>query len=392
MRKGEGIGQTQEERNIGVMRGWFPRWAYQTAWNLHKITFEFEAEPKAGKVKALKDFQPGFTKPDFYRHRIKRGPAIICGAGPSLDKNIEHLKKSKMPIFISETLFGTFRYHEIRADYVCNYDSAQHWEPFLSGYDKTGSTLVTHPGVDPRVIDLWEGDKIYYLMNHISKIEHSSLKDGMTIDQVVEVIKEQIFGSELFEAFNPLLYPMIATTILNAGCVVNNAIQVANFMGYGPLFLVGVDFGFPYEQNRCTSWFKRNGEWICEKPIFGITEEVVARELIMSDVGIITTEEQLEYKLALIAIYRIEKAQLYDCSEGIITELPKLNLKEVIEKNGKGFRRREYEKIERVCHDFMAKWNAVSNERVENRENAETVPAVSEGIRNSSEPVEVGGD
>ena len=390
MRQGEGIGQTQEERNIGVMRGWYPRWAYQTAWNLHKITEEFEAD--TGKVKALKDFQPHFTKPDYFKNRVKRGPAIICGAGPSLDSELDNLKNSQMPIFISETLFGLFRYHGIRADYVCNYDAAQHWDLFLKEYDKEGSTLVTHPGVDPRVIDGWEGDKIYYLMNHISKIDPNQLKEGMSIADVVANIKNQTFGSELFEALNPILYRMIATTILNAGCVVNNALQVANFMGYGPIFLVGCDFGFTGDQNRCRGWFRRDGEWVCQEPYFGVTEENVGRDLIVANNGILSTEEQMEYKLALMSIYRIEQAQIYNCSGGIVTELPKVELKEVIEKNGKGFRRRSAEKIERVCHDFMAGWQSVSNERIKNREDAKVLPVVSEGAGDGSDPVEVGGD
>ena len=391
MRQGEGIAQTQQVRNAGVMRGWFPRWTYQTAWNLHKITKEFEAEPKAGKVKALKDCQPGFTKPDFFKNRVLRGPAIICGAGPSLDDSIEHLKKSKMPTFIPETLLGTFRYHGVRADYVCNYDAAQHWDPFLKGYDKTGSTLITHPGVDPRVIDHWEGDKIYYLMNHVSQVNPDLMKDGMTLGEIVAVIKEQIFGSELFEAVNPLLYPMIATTILNAGCVVNNALQVANFMGYGPLFLVGVDFGYSNNQSRCTGWYKRKGKWECEEP-FSVTEENLTRDLYISNNGVSTTEEQMEYKMAMMAVYRIEHSQIYDCSDGIITELPKKNIEEVIEKNGKGFRRRSPEKIERVCHDYMLQWHNVSNERIEDRPDAEVVPVAGEGTGDGGEPVEVGGD
>jgi len=391
IKKGEGISQTHNERNVGVMRSWFQTWVYQTAWNLRTIVDEFASG--SPKISALKDYQPNFTNKDWPKGRIKRGPAIILGAGPSLDKNIELLKKSKMPVMLSETLVGLCKHEGIRTDYIYNYDAGHHWEAFLEGYDVADDTLVTHPGVDTDVIENWPGKKIYYLMNHISQVEPDSMKDGMTLEEIVQIIKKQIFGSELFEAVNPTLYPMISTTILNAGCVVNNILQVANFMGFGPFFLVGVDFGFPGDQNRARTWSHNSTDdtWESQEPKFGMTDEIAGRVLHIANNGVQTTEEQMEYKLALMAVYRIEQAQIYDCSEGIITELPKENLAEVIENNGKGFRKRSVEKIERICAEYFAEWNKVSNERNVDRKSKESGTVVDEGIgQREQSPITVG--
>ena len=42
------------------------------------------------------------------------------------------------------------------------------------------------------------------------------------------------------------------------------------------------------------------------------------------------TEEQIEYKSALMAVYKWDRPQLFDCSDGIITELPKIDFEEVV--------------------------------------------------------------
>ena len=80
----------------------------------------------------------------------------------------------------------------------------------------------------------------------------------------------------------------------------------------------------------------------------------IGREIIISDNGIPTTDEQSEYKLALMSVYKIDRPQLFDCSDGIITELPKADIKEVVEKNGKGFenRFRTDEEIVRCSNDY----------------------------------------
>jgi len=91
---------------------------------------------------------------------------------------------------------------------------------------------------------------------------------------------------------------------------------------------------------------KHKGKWVKEKTNIIEHEDEegktvgdinISREFVISDNGIPTTAEQAEYKLALLSVYKLDRPQLFDCSDGIITELPKLDIKEVVEKNGKGF-------------------------------------------------------
>ena len=44
--EGEYITQTQEQRNYGVLRAWFPRWVWNTACNFEMIRDEFLRQKK----------------------------------------------------------------------------------------------------------------------------------------------------------------------------------------------------------------------------------------------------------------------------------------------------------------------------------------------------------
>ena len=162
----------------------------------------------------------------------------------------------------------------------------------------------------------------------------------------------------------PVVYAFIGASILNAGCVVNNAIEVANFMGFGPLFLCGVDFGFkdwvlryPGVKRSKFRWVKEDLEYIEHENEDGTKAgtRVTGRETIISNNGIPTTDEQVEYKLALLCVYKLDRPQLFDCSDGIITELPKLNIEEVVKKNGRGFesKYRTDNEIIRCANDYF---------------------------------------
>jgi len=333
-RQGEKSEQSQDTRNSGVLRSWFSRWVWASYQNYDKIEKELVRDKKGYSL--LK-----------HHNKHKGEPALIVGAGISLEKLIPLLKDWKGAIFTSESMASTLKYYGHQPEYICLFDANQSvWDLFFHGQNYKGSTLVTHPSVDPKVIELWRGEKIYYLMMHFSKLFDKEKWEGKELPEIEKIVKEQLLGYDFFENILPSVYGMIGASILNAGCIVNNAIEVANFMGYGPLFLCGMDFGFKDWINRYPGVKKIKGKWIKEETKIVKHEEEdgkkvgdidISREIIMSDNGIPTTDEQAEYKLALMSVYKLDRPQLFDCSDGIITELPKLDIKEVVEKNGKGF-------------------------------------------------------
>lgn len=373
---GEYITQTQQERNEGVLRAWFPRWVWNTAANFHQIRKEFLED---GKRWALRDYQA--------KKKEQRGPAVILGAGPSFNEAAPLLKKWKGAVFSPESMASTCLYHGRTPDYIGVFDAGEMYERFLEGYDWGKAILVTHPSVEEKLITDWKGEKIYYTMHHILSVDYDMLasKNGkMTMREMVDMIRGQTFGADFFDSILPIMYPYVATTILNAGCIANNLIQIANFMGYGPLFLVGVDFGYPNNEHRAEAWQidRKTGDWFAS-PTVDI-REAIGRAIHISDNGVPTTEEQIEYKIALMSVYRIDKPQLYDCSNGIITELPKVDFKEAVEKHGRGFEKRDFQQIERVCIDYLSRRSEAGDERNVDSEAERIRKEADAGVRQDS--------
>jgi hypothetical protein len=357
-RVGEKAQQTQDVRNSGVLRSWIQRWVQASYANYDQIEKELVRDKK------------GYS---LLKHQAKHvgEPAIIIGAGMSLKRLIPLLKDWEGVIFAPESMASTLTYYGHQPEYICLFDAGQTaWDLFLKGYNWKGSTLITHPSVDPKVIECWKWDKIYYLMMHFSKLTAKIEQEGKSLIEIERDVKNQLLGFDFFENILPMVYEMIGASIMNAGCVINNAIEVANFMGFGPLFLCGVDYGFKDWINRFPSVHKVKGrlfsKWVKDEIGYLIHEvegkEIgdcpAGREIIISDNGIPTTDEQAEYKLALMCVYKLDRPQLFDCSDGIITELPKLNIEEVVKKNGRGF-----EKQYRTNEDIIRNADAYFNRR-----------------------------
>jgi len=270
-----------------------------------------------------------------------------------------------------------FAYHDRNPEYIAVYDGGPA-KLYLENYNWKGTTLLTHPAVDSTVLKWWKWEKLYYLMMHIPEVEIAAIEGNWVIHELIKFIQTQSFGGEFFSFTNPVLFPYITARILNAGCVVNNMIQAAHFMGYDPLFLIGCDFGYPDRKNRTCEYkipwrfpFEPKSLW---KKRWKKTEHLeiddLNRALHKANNGILTTEEQIEYKIALMSIYKIDRPQLFDCSEGIITELPKADFREVIKSDGKGFDKqyRTDPEIVRVADDFYSRIEKNKHERNGNRE------------------------
>lgn len=347
---GEFITQTQDERNTGILKGWLPFWVRNAFENYSHIMNEAKSQHMC--ISSIM--------------KVKDTPAVIVGSGPSLDETAPLLKDWKHAIFAcgSNALIPTRWGHQ--PEYICVFDCGDTLYPKLMGYNWEGSTLLCHPSVSPLILQAWKWEKKYYLMRH----------SGV---QWFDEIQPLAFGN--FIRFTWQTPPCIMMGVFNAGCTVNNAIQLANFLGYGPLFLVGVDFGYPGKKERCTRWVIENGAWKDIGP-----ENYNDRQLHKADNEILTTEEKIEYKSAMMAVYKWDKPQLFDCSQGIITELPKLDFKEVIEKNGRGFEQhyRTNDEIERICNEYDNSRKKLQAKRNADRESKKTSSETERIISNNS--------
>ncbi|MBE3088030.1 MAG: DUF115 domain-containing protein [Chloroflexi bacterium] len=341
--QGEKLLQTEDVRNIGVLRSWFPKWVKNTVLNYPQVDREFAKRDLSLLTLARIDYEKEKIE------RGWRGPAIICGSGVTLNDAAPLLKNWKGGLFATASQAKILKRWGRQPDYIGMFDCGDAVYGQIRGTGWRGTILLANPSISPLVMKWWRWEKRYYVMMH--------------------------YGHDWFEDTLPVLFPYIRCSIMNAGSTGNNLVQAAHFMGYKPLFLVGMDLGFTPTAYRCDGferpWSARRRvrEWAkvgvhvetrFEGSLFDPWVRLSAppppanRKLfaVPGREGFLTTEEQIEYKLALFSVQSIDKSQLINCSPmSLVDELPYVPLKEVIENGGKGYEHlyRGGDEIVRIC-------------------------------------------
>jgi len=242
----------------------------------------------------------------------KNKPAIIIGSGPSLDRALPFLKNWNGAIFAATSNALSLVKHERDPDYINAFDS--HWGLFahVEGYEWKNTTLLTHPYAEPKTIKWWKWNKYYYRRYYVEL--------------------------EFSEVILPLLFPWIKIGIRVTGCVVNSNYSIASFWGFNPIFLVGVDFGWKNDDYHHSMYYRlTNGEWEEKPPRNPSTWPEEDRKKIIQYGDAKTKAVDIGFKNDLLRLWGNNPSNLIDCSDGVINELPKANIEEVIKKQGMGF-------------------------------------------------------
>lgn len=147
---------------------------------------------------------------------VKRGPAIICGAGPSLTKQIALLKDNRhnFSLFSSGTSLGAILSEGIRPDFHSEIENLSDIGDILRAthtrYGFDGITLIGSTTIDPSIQTLFE-ERLYYVREG----------DGIMSSAAGDVGQTDLTGP----------------TCINA------SLRIAHALGFGPIFLLGTDFG-----------------------------------------------------------------------------------------------------------------------------------------------------
>jgi hypothetical protein len=277
---------------------WIPKWTENAMINSPAIRKEFEIENRC-----------------LSQHpRPMNRPCIILGRGPSLDATAEVLKKWQHPIFSPTSTNFWCVHHGIEPKYVLAFDAFFGIPYQLKNINSKWkeSYLITHPQIDPLIFKYWKGKKFYY---------------------------RRVFpGIEYFEMALPLMFPMIGIGIRFTGSVVNNAISIANFLGYRPIFLVGCDLSWRDDnQTTSTNYIMCDDGKVKYNDTSPIPKEKADKVVIWEKDGKKTTADLMSFKEGLYQIWASDNNQMIDCSDGILEEMPHVSIEEVIKKQGRGF-------------------------------------------------------
>ena len=98
------------------------------------------------------------------KNRFRDIPSIVVGAGPSLDKNIRYLRKAreKALILSCDAALKPLMAHDIIPNFVIVLDPQEEIARFLCNVPQKGITLVVPTIVHPSILELWEGDVLFF--------------------------------------------------------------------------------------------------------------------------------------------------------------------------------------------------------------------------------------
>ena len=274
--------------------GWMRNWFYNAAANWAYIKNDCETRE--------------VDSADLIRGSGKRGPAIILGSGISLEKGLDKLYSWKGALFGSASQFKTADCVDRPLDYMTIVDSGFENVAAIDG-PKQVSTLLCNPTVNPGVLDIWKGRRKYML---------------------------PISTNEQFNLAVAAMYPWITGKAVNAGCVTNTMIMMAHSMRYAPLFMLGVDFSFGDDgKSRAQNvFFKGQYQYNPMLPSY-IDKD---NPMVFKYKGRLTQRNQYFYMCDMYNLpLAMDDPYVIDCSDGIITELPKMDINDVYKnwENGK---------------------------------------------------------
>ncbi|MFQ5450405.1 MAG: motility associated factor glycosyltransferase family protein [Nitrospinaceae bacterium] len=153
------------------------------------------------------------------KNRFRGVPAIVVGAGPSLDKNIRHLGQAvgKAVLIASDAALKPLLAHNIPPTFVTCLDPQQDITKFFTGVPHRGMTLVAPTILHPHVLALWEGGVVFYN------------KFAPDIPSLVEIQNQ----SPRLGCLTP------------GGSVLSIAYDLAFQTGANPILFVGQDLSYP---------------------------------------------------------------------------------------------------------------------------------------------------
>lgn len=203
----------------------------------------------ANWAKIMELFRTGRAKDVSSEPKKNLQPVIITGSGPSLDNSIAKLKDWTGGIICHYSQALTLRYHGIIPDYIMMLDSICNWEG-LRGVDWEGTKtkIIVHPGMWPSLIDNWPNEMLFYRQN-------LGRHDSFGVSEQKIMYSEQVGGlKEALESrmgFNPL----IKTEMTMFACTPPGQLFSAQILGYGAVYLVGMDFAYHSGKTRFTEYY-----------------------------------------------------------------------------------------------------------------------------------------
>lgn len=273
-----------------------------------------------------------------------KGPILLLGSGPSLDKAHSLLAKWNGAVICTSSHATTCVHAGKDPTYIMELDHRAQVAQFHSNWWRGRDTaIINQPTQNPEIAKWWKG-KTYYFWK-----------------MVVDVALHQQIVPAAFGEW-------IKTYLIVFSCSVPAQMGLAYLMGYSPIVLVGCDFGIDrfraWHYEKRAKWMPRMwpfGEWV-QQPIHSLDTEQAMR----AENGIMTNAIQSYYKRSLLCGWRLDQAQVFEAVWGlhrgepktsILEEFTKVDMEETIESQGGNLVDlvQTEKEIRRVCDKYLTR-------------------------------------
>jgi DNA-directed RNA polymerase subunit RPC12/RpoP len=269
-------------------------------------------------------------------------PCIIIGSGPSLDYSIKFMKEWKGGIMCTTSHALTLMHEGIEPTHIVALDCFSTWEE-IAGVDwsKTRTKLVAHPGIYPSLIENWPNEMLMYIENN----GHP--------DSFYATTQKRMYSHREGDLRLPTFVFYIRTEVTLFACSPPTQLFVADILEYGNIFLCGCDFGYHSDKQRFTSWSKdKDNNWVEEVHPFILEKE--KEDLIECNNGLYTHPIHLYYKKNFLSAWRLCCKTIYTTDKGIITEIPYMDMKKVLECQGYKLKQQGIPYIAEKSEEYLA--------------------------------------
>jgi len=321
--------------NDATMRAQLVHEEVNSAYNHHIIINAF----KSGRAKDISDEQ------------IEKGkPCFIIGSGADLDDAVEHLKNWKGGIICTTSHALTLIKNDIVPTYIMALDPFCSWDEIKGiPWEQYKTKLITHPGVWPDLIENWPNEFLMF-------IENIGTKDSFYANTQKRMYTWREGENRRCPTFNYY----IRTELTLFACSPPAQLFAVDRMGYGTIFLAGIDFGIVNGKERFSNWTKdEQGEW--QQTSYPFDEKVVSidpgKKIMYANNGVPTFPGHIFYKKNFLSAWRLSHKTIYSTDHGAMTEIPFVPITEVIEKQGEGFSIQSVEGINEICDNYLASVN-----------------------------------
>ncbi len=259
-------------------------------------------------------------------------PGMVIGSGPTLKPSLPFIKdwqeKTGGIIYCSLSNINLLMAHGIKPAYFVIYDFRDKHDDPQFGLNTAppgffdGIPMIIPPEYDPGMIKFWLG-----LGNPVYFVLRGTFGDPDK-DPYINYLHRLLPAAYIF---NKELRKPINYGFLNCGCVANQEILCASHMGCDPIYLCGVNFGYPQNKAHIKPMVFTADGWVEKDYIPDFTEK--QKNQFEADNGVLTDPTNIMYKHATLCIWLSETKDIYDLTIdgafGIIDLIPKIDIKDL---------------------------------------------------------------